>query len=93
MILHTVPWVGLQYMIVVFPDHTHFLLVLITKASSEGSDESVHMRSLVRDFEACIHKSSALLKAQTIYQSCGLIRYMSLSFYHFHSGYPYLANC
>ena len=24
----TVPWVGLQYMVVVFPDHTHFFLVL-----------------------------------------------------------------
>ena len=23
----TVPWVGLQYMIVIFPDHTHFLLI------------------------------------------------------------------
>ena len=22
----TVPWVGLQYMIVVFPDHTHFFV-------------------------------------------------------------------
>ena len=24
----TVPWVGLQYVIVVFPDHTHLLFVL-----------------------------------------------------------------
>ena len=23
----TVPWVGLQYVIVVFPDHTHFIMV------------------------------------------------------------------
>ena len=23
----TVPWVGLQYVIVVFPDHTHFLII------------------------------------------------------------------
>ena len=26
----TVPWVGLQYLIVLFPDHTHFLLELCT---------------------------------------------------------------
>ena len=25
----TVPWVGLQYVIVVFPDHTHFLAISI----------------------------------------------------------------
>ena len=24
----TVPWVGLQYVIVVFPDHTHLLFVI-----------------------------------------------------------------
>ena len=27
-LLLTVPWVGLQYAIVIFPDHTHFLLPL-----------------------------------------------------------------
>ena len=25
----TVPWVGLQYVIVVFPDHTHLLFALV----------------------------------------------------------------
>ena len=29
----TVPWVGLQYVIVVFPDHTHLLLTLIQDLS------------------------------------------------------------
>ena len=28
-ILLTVPWVGLQCVIVVFPDHTHFLLLFL----------------------------------------------------------------
>ena len=27
-LLFTVPWVGLQYVIVVFPDHTHLLFVV-----------------------------------------------------------------
>ena len=30
----TVPWVGLQYVIVVFPDHTHLLFVCPKRASS-----------------------------------------------------------
>ena len=28
-LLFKVPWVGLQYVIVVFPDHTHLLFILI----------------------------------------------------------------
>ena len=32
------------------------ILVLLNLASSEGSDEPVHMRSLARAFSSCIHK-------------------------------------
>ena len=35
----TAPWVGLQYVIVVFPDHTHLLFNAC--ASREGSGEPV----------------------------------------------------
>ena len=51
--LLTIPWVVLQYVIVVFPDHTHLLfyviLVLIASASSEGSSSSdpVHQQNMV----------------------------------------------
>ena len=34
------------------------ILLLITKASNEGSDELVHLCSLTRAFTACIHKES-----------------------------------
>ena len=32
----TVPWVGLQYVIVVFPDHTHLLFYLTTTKLSSA---------------------------------------------------------
>ena len=39
----TVPWVGLQYLIVVFPDHTNLLFVYV----SNGSGGFVDLRRLV----------------------------------------------
>ena len=29
--LHTVPWVGLQFVIVVFPDHTHLIFAIFAR--------------------------------------------------------------
>ena len=57
-----VPWVGLQFVIVVFPDHTHFILVqigfLYSKektclrgfTNSTGADQPAHPRSLISAF-------------------------------------------
>ena len=53
------PWIGLKYVIVIIPDHTclhfngsvHQSLILITKSSRKGSDETAHLRSLARAFE------------------------------------------
>ena len=33
----------------------HAILILILKASSDGSDDPVHPRGIVRAFAACIH--------------------------------------
>ena len=44
----TVPWVGLQCVIVVFPDHTHFLFYdLSFKCSCQISDEHPPKLSMV----------------------------------------------
>ena len=40
-----VPWVCLQFVIVVFPDHTHFLFLLLS--NHKGSDQPAHLHSLI----------------------------------------------
>ena len=51
----TVPWVGLQYVIVVFPFHTHLFLVLIIPKLSlnwiillQLYDQTVRYESIIR---------------------------------------------
>ena len=37
----TVPWVGLQHMIVVFPDHTHVLSIILKGLKSNVNSDKV----------------------------------------------------
>ena len=39
-----VPWVCLQFVIVVFPDHIHYFLLLL---NHKGSDQPAHLHSLI----------------------------------------------
>ena len=42
-----VPWVCLQFIIVIFPDHTHLLFWSVIHANSDGFCESAHLLGLV----------------------------------------------
>ena len=41
------PWVCLQFVNVIFPDHTDLLFLGVTHANSDGFDESEHLLGLV----------------------------------------------
>ena len=43
----SVPWVCLQFVNVIFPDHTGLLFLGVTHANSDGFDESEHLLGLV----------------------------------------------
>ena len=46
----SVPWVCLQFVIVIFPNHTHLLFWGVIHANSDGFGESAHLLGLVRAF-------------------------------------------
>ena len=46
----SVPWVCLQFVIVIFPNHTHLLFLGVIHANSDGFDESANWLGLVRAF-------------------------------------------
>ena len=43
----SVPWVCLQFVIVIFPNHTHLLFLGVIHANSDGLGESAHLLGLV----------------------------------------------
>ena len=43
----SVPWVCLQFVIVILPDHTHSLFLGVIQANSDGVAESAHLLGLV----------------------------------------------
>ena len=43
----SVPWVCLQFVIVIFPYHTHLLFLGVIHANSDGFGESAHLLGLV----------------------------------------------
>ena len=43
----SVPWLCLQFAIVIFPDHTHLLFFGVNHANSDGFGESAHLLGLV----------------------------------------------
>ena len=43
----SVPWLCLQFAIVIFPDHTHLLFFGVIHANSDGFGESAHLLGLV----------------------------------------------
>ena len=45
-----VPWLCLQFLIVIFPDHTDLLFLGVIHANSDGFGESAHLLGLVRAF-------------------------------------------
>ena len=46
----SVPWVCLQFVIVIFPDHTDLLFLGVIHANSDGFGESAHLLGLVWAF-------------------------------------------
>ena len=42
-----VPWLCLQFVIVIFPDHTDLLFLGVIHANSDGFGESAHLLGLV----------------------------------------------
>ena len=49
-LLLSVPWVCLQFGIVIFPDHTNFLFLGVIHANSDGFGESAQLLGLVCAF-------------------------------------------
>ena len=43
----SVPWLCLQFVIVIFPDHTDLLFLGVIHANSDGFGESAHLLGLV----------------------------------------------
>ena len=43
----SVPWVCLQCVIVIFPNHTHLLFLGVIHANNDGFGESAHLLGLV----------------------------------------------
>ena len=63
-LLLTVPWVGLQFVIVVFPDHTHLLFKVLKKrliahASDVLTVQPVAVAALLKHWSSFFIKSSS----------------------------------
>ena len=43
----SVPWVCLQFVILIFSDHTHLLFLGVIHANSDGFGESAHLLGLI----------------------------------------------